>query len=118
MRTRKFGANSGQGAFYVISNRQGKRWINIKPKSMMSILLCSTLIFSLLQLSVGNSGVSIVRAEDLTIVESVTKLKSNLLGWHLKGKGKLEETEVGLLLTTEPKENVMAISETKAEDFI
>jgi levanbiose-producing levanase len=118
VRFRKFGANSGHGAFYVISNRKGKRCIMMKPKSMMSILLCSTLIFASLPLTVGNSGMSLARAEDFAIFESANKFKSNLLGWHLKGKGKLEETELGLLLTSEPKENVMAISETKAADFI
>lgn len=84
----------------------------------MSIVLCSTLIFASLSLLVGNSGVSLVRAGDIAIFESANNFNSNLSGWHLKGKGKLEETEMGLLLTSEPKENVMAISETKAEDFI
>ncbi|WP_114499076.1 GH32 C-terminal domain-containing protein [Fontibacillus phaseoli] len=97
-------------------------------KSMRSILLSSALLFSSLTLLAGYPGVGRVAAadqavsesakEDPAIFESATNFDSNLSGWHLKGKGKLEETELGLLLSSEPRENVMAISETKADNFI
>jgi levanase len=56
--------------------------------------------------------------ERATILESGLKANTNLSGWQVKGKGKLEDTEQGLLLTSDPKENVMAISSTISEDFI
>ncbi|OAB47200.1 GH32 C-terminal domain-containing protein [Paenibacillus antarcticus] len=56
--------------------------------------------------------------EGLSIIESVTKTNTNLIGWQLKGKGKMEDTPEGILLTSDPKENVMAISEAVSEDFI
>lgn len=56
--------------------------------------------------------------EELDIFESASKSNTNLIGWHLKGKGGLENTSEGILLTSQPKENVMAISETVSDDFI
>ncbi|MEH7481822.1 GH32 C-terminal domain-containing protein [Neobacillus drentensis] len=56
--------------------------------------------------------------EGATIIESVSKAITNLTDWQIKGKGTLEDTEQGLLLTSEPKENVMAISSVNSEDFI
>ncbi|AJY77796.1 beta-fructosidase [Paenibacillus beijingensis] len=50
--------------------------------------------------------------------ESATKSNSDLSGWRITGKGKLEDTEQGIVLTSDPKENVMAISDTRADDFI
>lgn len=56
--------------------------------------------------------------EDSTIFESATKSNSDLSGWRLTGKGKLEDTEQGIVLTSDPRENVLAISDTRADDFI
>lgn len=53
-----------------------------------------------------------------SIFENASKANTNLAGWKIKGKGTLEDTEQGLLLTSEPKENVMAISNVTSEDFI
>lgn len=41
-----------------------------------------------------------------------------MTGWRTAGKGKLEDTPEGLLLTSDPEEKVLAISETSADDFI
>lgn len=56
--------------------------------------------------------------EGSAISESVTKSATNLTDWKIQGKGTLEDTEQGLLLTSEPKENVMAISGVASEDFV
>lgn len=56
--------------------------------------------------------------EELDIFESAFKPNTNLIGWQVKGKGGLEDTSEGILLTSQPKENVMAISETVSDDFI
>lgn len=56
--------------------------------------------------------------EGASTLESGVKANTNVTGWQVKGKGKLEDTEQGLLLTSDPKENVMAISSTLSEDFI
>lgn len=56
--------------------------------------------------------------EGAAIFERVSKATTNLTDWQIKGKGKLEDTDQGLLLTSEPKENVMAISSVTSEDFI
>ncbi|MGZ4159173.1 MAG: GH32 C-terminal domain-containing protein [Neobacillus sp.] len=68
--------------------------------------------------SESNETISKESGEGSAIKESVTKATTNLAGWKIKGKGKLEDTEQGLLLTSEPKENVMAISSVISEDFI
>lgn len=56
--------------------------------------------------------------EELSIFENATKSNTNLTGWQVKGKGLLEYTSEGILLTSQPKENVTAISETVSDDFI
>ncbi|KAB8125921.1 DUF1080 domain-containing protein [Gracilibacillus oryzae] len=48
----------------------------------------------------------------------VNKANTNLSDWNINGKGKLEDTDQGLKLTSEPYENVMAISSVQSEDFI
>ncbi|MWV45673.1 DUF1080 domain-containing protein [Paenibacillus sp. HJL G12] len=50
------------------------------------------------------------------VIESA--IHSNLSGWQIQGKGHMENSNEGLLLTSDSKENVMAMSETKADDFI
>ncbi|MFB9760488.1 GH32 C-terminal domain-containing protein [Ectobacillus funiculus] len=66
----------------------------------------------------SNDTVSKETREGSTIFESVSKAATNLTDWQIKGKGTLEDTEQGLLLTSEPKENVMAISSVISENFI
>ncbi|WP_433615982.1 GH32 C-terminal domain-containing protein [Paenibacillus cellulositrophicus] len=45
-------------------------------------------------------------------------VNTNLEGWQVQGKGELEQTAEGLKLASDPQENVMAVSSTKADDFI
>lgn len=59
-----------------------------------------------------------MQKEGSNIFESATNFKTNLTGWRIQGKGKMEETEYGMRLVSDPKENVMAISGTRASDFI
>lgn len=49
---------------------------------------------------------------------SATNTETNLTNWQVKGSGHLENTEEGLLLTSNPKENVMAISGVAADNFV
>ncbi|WP_228552277.1 GH32 C-terminal domain-containing protein [Gracilibacillus salitolerans] len=49
---------------------------------------------------------------------SVINANTNLANWIVHGEGTLEDTEQGLKLTSEPNENVMAISSVQSEDFI
>ncbi|MGM0874729.1 MAG: GH32 C-terminal domain-containing protein [Bacillota bacterium] len=65
-----------------------------------------------------NEPISKETREDATIFESVSKSNTNLTDWQVKGKGTLEDTEQGLLLTSEFKENVMSISSVTSENFI
>ncbi|MFP3126844.1 GH32 C-terminal domain-containing protein [Ectobacillus funiculus] len=66
----------------------------------------------------SNDPVSKETREGSTIFESASKAATNLTDWQIKGKGTLEDTEQGLLLISEPKENVMAISRVISENFI
>ncbi|WP_342045096.1 GH32 C-terminal domain-containing protein [Bacillus sp. OTU530] len=66
----------------------------------------------------SNDTVSKEMREGSIIFESVSKATTNLTDWQIKEKGTLEDTEQGLLLTSEPKENVMAISSVISENFI
>ncbi|RRJ67340.1 DUF1080 domain-containing protein [Paenibacillus oralis] len=52
------------------------------------------------------------------IFESAINFETNLTGWRIEGKGRMETAEQGLLLVSEPRENVMALTETRAADFI
>ncbi|WP_020432422.1 GH32 C-terminal domain-containing protein [Paenibacillus riograndensis] len=56
--------------------------------------------------------------EGLAINENAAKVITNLTGWQVKGKGEMKNTAEGLLLTSDPQQNVMAVSETAAEDFL
>lgn len=50
--------------------------------------------------------------------ETATNLNSNLTGWYTAGKGRQENTAEGLLLTSDLRENVLALSQTSADDLI
>ncbi|MBD7967387.1 GH32 C-terminal domain-containing protein [Paenibacillus sp. Sa2BVA9] len=99
-----------------------------KSKSTLCFLMASGLFMTSTGVYVANPGTGWAALanqaaskqvkESVSIIESVNKSNTNLTGWKLKGRGKLEDTSEGILLTSEPKENVMAISETVSEDFI
>ena len=85
---------------------------------LVNVLLATCLgIFYILPtttLAINKKGIG----EEETIIKSELKANTNIIDWDVKGKGTLEDTEQGLLLTSDPKENVMAISSTITEDFI
>lgn len=99
-----------------------------KGKVVLSFLMATGFVMTSAGIYVANPGmgwaapadqeVSKQAKEGLSIFESVTKTNTNLTGWQIKGKGKLADTVEGILLTSDPQENVMAISETVSEDFI
>lgn len=47
----------------------------------------------------------------------LTNTRMNLTDWQIKGQGHIEDNVQGLLLRSEPQENVMAMSATMSEDF-
>ncbi len=91
-----------------------------KSKSVLSILLSSALIFAGLDAGIVRAAGAETETgkEANAIFESATKLETNLTGWRIEGKGRMETVEQGLLLVSEPRENVMALTETRAADFI
>lgn len=95
-----------------------------KPKSILSMVLTSALVFSWI-CDLAGSQKTVIAAESETkesevfnISESATNFISNLSDWRIVGKGNMQETAQGMLLSSEPKENVMAMSNTRAADFI
>ncbi|WP_336785481.1 GH32 C-terminal domain-containing protein [Paenibacillus sp. MMO-177] len=46
------------------------------------------------------------------------KANASLSGWRVTGKGTLEETGQGMLITSEPSDNAIVMSETRSDDFI
>ncbi|MBY0021090.1 levanbiose-producing levanase [Paenibacillus jamilae] len=47
----------------------------------------------------------------------LTNTRTNLTDWQIKGKGRIEDNVQGLLLRSEPQEDVMAMSGTTSQDF-
>ncbi len=47
----------------------------------------------------------------------LTNTRTNLTNWQIKGQGHIENNIQGLLLRSEPQENVMAMSGTTSQDF-
>lgn len=89
-----------------------------KGKFVLSFLMATGFVMTSAGIYVANPGtgwaapadqeVSKQAKEGLSIFESVTKTNTNLTGWQIKGKGKLADTVEGILLTSDPQENVMA----------
>ncbi|WP_223829538.1 GH32 C-terminal domain-containing protein [Paenibacillus arenilitoris] len=46
------------------------------------------------------------------------KANTNLSGWQITRTGTLEDTEQGMLITSEPRENAIVMSDTRSDDFI
>ncbi|MGF9696873.1 GH32 C-terminal domain-containing protein [Paenibacillus sp. MABNR03] len=58
------------------------------------------------------------RGEAVQTLTKVSKAVTNLSDWTVQGRGSLEDTDEGLRLASEAGENVMAISATRADNFI
>ncbi|WP_323374375.1 GH32 C-terminal domain-containing protein [Paenibacillus sp. JNUCC31] len=56
--------------------------------------------------------------EGADILSDVSKAVTNLSGWRMEGKGSLEDTDEGIRLTSDAGENAIAISATRADNFI
>jgi levanase len=97
-----------------------KKWISIFLSTILITISVGTyLVYPSKGLAaVPNQTIGEETTVESTIFENTNKATTNLTGWQIKGKGTLEDTEQGLLLTSEPKENVMAISDVISEDFI
>ncbi|MFI2856245.1 GH32 C-terminal domain-containing protein [Paenibacillus sp. JSM ZJ436] len=102
--------------------------MNKKIKSALCSLMTAGLMMNLASIDAANPDkgwaaqadqqVNQLAKEELSIFESAINADTNLTGWHIQGKGKLEDTSEGIFLTSDPKENVMALSETASDDFI
>ncbi|TWE04925.1 levanbiose-producing levanase [Neobacillus bataviensis] len=91
------------------------KWTSV----LLSIVLITTAMGTIFTYPmIGRATGSNEIGEESPIIRDLTKANTNLSGWQVKGKGTVEDTEQGLLLTSEPKENVMAISGVTSEDFI
>ncbi|MGN7764337.1 GH32 C-terminal domain-containing protein [Paenibacillus sp. 22594] len=99
-----------------------------KPKAFLCILMVIGIIMASSGVyaaspdtggaALAESGTGNAEKEGLSIFENATNVTTNLTGWQVKGTGKWEDTAEGLLLTSDPQENVLAISETVADDFL
>lgn len=49
---------------------------------------------------------------------NMNTVDTNLGGWKAQGQGRMEYTADGLLLTSDPMENVIAMSNTQTDDFV
>ncbi|RFB11003.1 DUF1080 domain-containing protein [Bacillus sp. HNG] len=85
---------------------------------ILSTLLIITSLSSMFIYPMSGSATELNESREGRIINSVTKASTNIKEWQVKGKGIFEDTEQGLLLTSEPRENVMAISNVTSEDFI
>ncbi|MRN52165.1 GH32 C-terminal domain-containing protein [Paenibacillus monticola] len=101
--------------------------MNRKAKFALNILLVAGIIMTSTGMTIVNPETGWAAAADQTsgkgieegnISGNATNLNSNLTGWRTAGKGRLENTAEGLLLTSDLHENVLALSETTADDFI
>ncbi|WP_445489598.1 GH32 C-terminal domain-containing protein [Niallia sp. 03133] len=97
-----------------------KKWISILLSTVLIAASMGAILVNPVKGRTKPADVSEITQtrEGSAIFESVSKISTNLIDWKIKGKGTLEDTEEGLLLTSEPKENVMAISSVTSENFI
>lgn len=56
--------------------------------------------------------------EAVQMITDLSRAATNLSGWTLHGKGTLEDTDEGLHLASDAGENAMALSATRADDFV
>ncbi|CAH1212628.1 hypothetical protein PAECIP111892_03788 [Paenibacillus auburnensis] len=100
--------------------------MNRKAKFTLSLLLTAgILVTSMITVNretdralAADEAFAKEKKEGISISETATNLNSNLTGWYVAGKGRMENTAEGLLLTSDPQENVLALSQTTADDFI
>ncbi|MNO32667.1 Levanase precursor [compost metagenome] len=87
-------------------------------KKKFQAALCILMGIGMVITSSGIYAAGEPEKEGISIFENAANVQTNLTGWQVKGKGEMENTAEGLLLTSDPQENVMAVSETVAEDFL
>ncbi len=91
----------------------------MKSTSWISVILTILLITSALT-TITVHPLKGVAADSQETEEglAINNAATNLTEWNVIGKGKIEDTEQGILLASEPNENVMAIANVISEDFI
>lgn len=84
----------------------------------MSLLLATSVIPASAASVIQEANAALKGEGENDIFESVSNVNTNLEGWQLKGKGKMEQTAEGLRLSSDSSENATAISSTRADDFV
>lgn len=84
----------------------------------MSLLLATSVIPASAASVIQEANAALKGEGENDIFESVSNVNTNLEGWQLKGKGKMEQTAEGLRLSSDSSENATAISATRADDFV
>lgn len=84
--------------------------------AVIMLIVCS---LSLVEVSSAQATATI----DSTVVSSsalttIIQAKTNISSWMLKGKGTMKDSTAGIVLTSDTKENVSAISATLSADFV
>ncbi|SIQ84358.1 levanbiose-producing levanase [Domibacillus enclensis] len=92
-----------------------RKWIIAGLISILSLASVETI---LLRPSAGSAANTNESEEETIISDSTSHSNTNVTGWQVKGEGTLEDTEQGLLLSSEPNENVTAISDVTSTNFI
>lgn len=65
-----------------------------------------------------SEGLAKQQGKGSAVLTDGSKADTNLSDWTLRGRGSLEDTDEGLHLTSDEGENVMAVSATRADNFI
>lgn len=84
--------------------------------AVIMLILCSLSL-------VGVTSAQATATPEATLVSSsavttITQAKTNISSWMIKGKGTMRDSTAGIVLTSDTKENVSAISATLSADFI
>ena len=86
---------------------------SMKPATNVLRLLLSAAIF------IASIGISVAAPQTGSAADNVQmKANTNLSGWRITGKGTMEDTEQGMLITSVPSDNAIVMSETRSDDFI
>lgn len=84
--------------------------------TIILLILCSlSFAFTLSAQAEPDTNNALVQTRAST---TITQAKTNLLPWTVKGKGVMQDSATGIVVTSDAKENVRAISATVSADFV
>ncbi len=88
------------------------RW---KMITMLMLLCGLSVVWAIPAQATSATHPDLVQSDLLT---TITQAKTNLHSWTIKDKGTMKDTTAGIVLTSDPKENVKALSATVSTDFV